>query len=139
MAREAMAAANSASAAAPASAKRVAVRPTNAEIPARTSASGIGARSAAAIVLDIRLMANGSRFGWKREKAAGTRPVRTPRIATRARHLLLERRHAGDVVQNPEHEERRQQRGKTPWVAGCYRHHRIREPAEPLEEIIRVP
>ena len=50
----------------------------------------------------------------QRKERAGTRLIVAIALAARAQHLLFQRRNAGDVDQDPVHEDRRQQRGRSP-------------------------
>src|SRR6202023_2775306 len=73
---------------------------------------------------------------------AGARLIVTVALAPRNQHLLLERRDAGDMYQDPIHESGRQQARPAPGiekrVVQRNRDHGISEPAQPFEEIIRM-
>ncbi len=74
----------------------------------------------------------------QRKEDAGARLIVAVALAARTQHLLLKRRDAGNIYQDPVHEGRRQQRRPAPSVIRRDRDDGIGEPARPFEEIIRV-
>src|ERR1700689_4984495 len=118
MARAAISSANAASLSASPWASRVAVREHSRWIAVRMMTSGSGTFSAATIMLETKLMLLllSSCVRWQWKEGAGARLVRAIALAARAQHLRFQRRDAGDVHQDPVHEDRRQQCRPTPRI-----------------------
>src|ERR1700686_4875713 len=98
--------------------------------------SGHGRRSTRGSASSIMLMTLPSSgvAGWGWKERIGPPLVGAERLAARLWHVLFERRHAGDIDQQPIHAGRRGQRGKPIIVmAGRIdRQQRERQPAEPF-------
>src|SRR5439155_17024832 len=143
MARAVISSANQASLSALPLASLVAVREHNRWTAARMMASGNGTRSAVPIMVETKLMRPlPSCLRWQREKRTGTGLIVAVALAARAQHLLLQRRNAGDVDQDPVHEDRRQQARPSPGIEKGIdreRDHGVGQPAEPFEKIVRMP
>ena len=72
-----------------------------------------------------------------RKERAGARLVVAIAIAARAQHLRFQRRDAGDVDQDPVHEDRRQQRRQTPRIGQRDRRTKCRSRDRPATRTIR--
>ena len=79
--------------------------------------------------------------GGAGKERIGARLIGAKCVAAALQHVRFERRNAGDVHQEPIHAGRPGKRDQTPGVAAAEidREQRIGEPAEPFEEIIRMP
>ena len=75
--------------------------------------------------------------GGSGKNGAGARLVVAIAIAARAQHLRFQRRDAGDVDQDPVHEDRRQQRRQTPRIAKADRRSTCRSRDRPASRTIR--
>src|SRR5262245_52146267 len=113
-------------------------------------ASGSGTRSAVPMMVETKFMwplpsvearsewpyFPESCLRWQRKESTRTQLIVAIALAAGAQQLLLQRRDAGRVNQDPVHEDRRQQRRDTPGVIERQADGRIGKPAEPFEEVV---